>query len=433
MDSQSGKLIRKNRIIVGCQWGDEGKGKVVDLLSRDADIVARFQGGNNAGHTVVVAGTKYALRLIPSGILHPGKICVIGNGVVLDPFVFIEELTMLKKSGISYTDRLFVSAATNLVLPYHCAIDQMEETARGDSGIGTTGRGIGPAYQDKVRRNGVRLADLFVDDRLKTKLETHRRTKAYLLDKLPAKDKVDFDKLYTDLVALRDVFRPMMIDVSLMLEEAHKGGAVILFEGAQGGMLDVDLGTYPYCTSSNTTVGGALTGLGVGPNMIDEVVGVVKAYTTRVGAGPFPTELNDATGVILRDRGGEYGTVTGRPRRTGWLDLVLLRHTCRISGVEKVAITKMDVLDDFDEIKAATGYELDGKVLDNVPTDISRLGDCKPIYRSFEGWKSSTVGITSYAELPLKAREFVGFICRELNVGMLLLSTGPARDQTVMV
>jgi adenylosuccinate synthase len=433
MDSHSGKLIRKNRVIIGCQWGDEGKGKVVDLLSREADIVARFQGGNNAGHTVVVAGTKYALRLIPSGILHPGKICVIGNGVVLDPFVFMDELIMLKKSGISYTDRLFVSAATNLVLPYHCAIDQMEETARAGDGIGTTGRGIGPAYQDKVRRNGVRVADLFVDDRLKAKLDAHRHSTAYLLDELPADRKVDFDKLYIDLIALRDVFRPMMIDVSLMLEEAHKGGAVILFEGAQGGMLDVDLGTYPYCTSSNTTVGGALTGLGVGPNMIDEVVGVVKAYTTRVGAGPFPTELDDPTGVILRDRGCEYGTVTGRPRRTGWLDLVLLRHTCRISGVEKVAITKMDVLDDFDEIKAATGYELDGKVLDNVPTDITRLADCKPVYRSFEGWKSSTVGITSYAELPQKAREFVGFICRELNVGMLLLSTGPARDQTVMV
>lgn len=433
MDSSSGKLTRKNRIIVGCQWGDEGKGKVVDLLSRDADIVARFQGGNNAGHTVVVAGTKYALRLIPSGILHPGKICVIGNGVVLDPFVFMEELAMLKKSGISTTDRLFVSAATNLVLPYHCAIDQGEEAERGTGGIGTTGRGIGPAYQDKVRRSGIRLADLFNDGRLKTRLDIHRRTKGRLLEGLPGAPKVDFDKLLADLLALRDVLRPMMIDVSLMLEEAHKGGAVILFEGAQGGMLDVDLGTYPYCTSSNTTVGGALTGLGVGPNMIDEVVGVVKAYTTRVGAGPFPTELNDRTGEILRDRGGEYGTVTGRPRRTGWLDLVLLRHTCRISGVEKVAITKLDVLDDFDEIKAATGYELDGKVLDNVPVDIARLPDCRPIYRSFEGWKSSTVGITSYTELPLKAREFVGFICRELNVGMLLLSTGPARDQTVMV
>lgn len=433
MDSPDSRLTRKNRVVIGCQWGDEGKGKVADLLSRNADIVARFQGGNNAGHTVVVGQTKYALRLIPSGVLHSGKICVIGNGVVLDPFVFMDELSMLKNAGIDYAGRVFISAATNLIMPYHCLIDSMEEAGRGCNGLGTTGRGIGPAYQDKVRRTGLRLADLFSNERLKEKLAEQRKLKAFWLDQVPQEKKLNFDELFDKLVALRPVLQPMMTDVSLLLQEAHKSGAVILFEGAQGGMLDVDLGTYPYCTSSNTTTGGALTGLGIGPRMIGEVVGIVKAYTTRVGAGPFPTELTDNIGVSLRDWGKEFGTVTGRPRRTGWLDLVLLRHACRINGVEKIAITKLDVLDRLDEIKIAVSYELDGKTIENIPTDVCRLKDCMPIYKTFDGWKSSTVGTTSYAELPQKAREYVGYICRELNVELLLLSTGPERDQTVMV
>ncbi len=433
MDSQSSRLNRKNRIVIGCQWGDEGKGKVVDLLSREADIVARFQGGNNAGHTIIVDGKQFILHLIPSGIIHPGKICIIGNGVVLDPFVFIEELETIKNAGVEYADRIYISGATNLIMPYHCAIDGLEETTRGGSGLGTTRRGIGPAYQDKVKRTGIRLADIFDDKRLRDKIDIHCRNKAHLLEKLSEDKRVDYGKLFDDLTALRDVFRPMMTDVSLMLEEAHQGGAVILFEGAQGAMLDVDLGTYPFCTSSNTTVGGALTGLGVGPRMIDEVVGIVKAYTTRVGAGPFPTELNDDTGDKLRKHGGEYGATTGRPRRTGWLDLVMLRHARRINGVDKLALTKLDVLDHFEKIKIATCYELDGERIENLPVDIDRIKDCVPVYKTFDGWKSSTDGIATYAELPRRAREFVGFICRELNVELLLLSTGPAREQTVMV
>jgi adenylosuccinate synthase len=433
MDSQSSRLNRKNRIVVGCQWGDEGKGKVVDLLSRQADIVARFQGGNNAGHTIVVDGKQFILHLIPSGIIHPGKICIIGNGVVLDPFVFMEELETIKNAGIEYTDRIYISGATNLIMPYHCAIDGLEETTRGESNLGTTRRGIGPAYQDKVKRTGIRLADIFDDKRLRDRIDIHCRNKAHLLEKLPEDKRVDYSGLFDDLAALRDVFRPMMTDVSLMLEEAHQGGAVILFEGAQGAMLDVDLGTYPFCTSSNTTVGGALTGLGVGPRMIDEVVGIVKAYATRVGAGPFPTELNDETGEKLRKYGGEYGATTGRPRRTGWLDLVMLRHACRINSVDKLALTKLDVLDHFEKIKIATCYELDGERIDNLPVDIDRIKDCVPVYKTFDGWKRSTDGIATYAKLPRRAREFVGFICRELNVELLLLSTGPAREQTVMV
>lgn len=433
MDTKGSRLEPINRAVVGCQWGDEGKGKVVDLLSRVADIVARFQGGNNAGHTLVVDGVQLILHLIPSGILHPGKTCVIGNGVVLDPYVFLEELEALKELGVETKGRIFISAATNLIMPYHRMIDGIEETGRGKNGLGTTKRGIGPAYQDKVRRLGIRLADIFYDDRLKDKLEAQQILKSHWLKQQPTDHKVDFEQIYKDMVGFREIFRPMMTDVSLMLQKARKEGKVILYEGAQGAMLDVDLGTYPFCTSSNTTVGGALTGLGIGPKMIDEVIGIVKAYTTRVGAGPFPTELNDETGEKLREIGGEYGATTKRPRRTGWLDLVLLRHTCRINGVDKIAMTKLDVLDTFDEIKVATHYKHGDEMLDNLPLDMCTICDCQPVYKTFEGWKTSTVGITSYEELPLKAREYIDYICKDLEVQPLLLSTGPARHQTVMV
>jgi len=433
MDSQSGRIERLNRVVVGLQWGDEGKGKVVDLLSQNADVVARFQGGNNAGHTIVIGNVQVILHLVPSGIFHPGKICVIGNGVVLDPYVFMDELKTVSEFGVDYTDRIFISAATNLILPYHRLADGIEESGRGKNGLGTTQRGIGPAYQDKVQRIGIRLADIFSDARLHDKLETQKRLKSPWLDRLPDDKKIDFEKIYSDLVGLRDVFRPMMTDVSKLLDDAHRAGMVILYEGAQGAMLDVDLGTYPYATSSNTTVGGALTGLGIGPRMIDEVVGIVKAYTTRVGAGPFPTELDDDVGKRLREIGGEYGAVTRRPRRTGWLDLVQLRHACRINGVDKIALTKLDVLDTFDEIKVATHYHCQGEKLETLPTDLCLLPECVPDYTVFPGWKTSTAGITSYDDLPQGAREYMDYICRELDVKLLLLSTGPARDHTVLV
>lgn len=424
--------MAKNRVVVGCQWGDEGKGKIVDLLASDADIIARFQGGANAGHTLVVDGKKYVLHLIPSGIVQPGKTCVIGNGVVLDPFGFKEELEFLAKHGISHKGRLFVSPAANLVLPYHKLIDAVEEDSRGTSSIGTTMRGIGPAYVDKVARHGIRVIDLFNPDRLKHRLEFQKVIKAKYLDG-SADVRADLEQTYHDLLGLVELFRPMVLDISLMLNQAHKNGKSILYEGAQGSMLDVDLGTYPFATSSNTTVGGALTGLGIGPKMIDEVVGVVKAYSTRVGAGPFPTELIDATGEQIRAQGDEYGATTGRPRRTGWLDLVALRHAIRINGVDSIAITKLDVLDNLPEIKVCTHYELNGEKRSEVPLDLAELAFAKPVYEAVSGWQADTTGMTKFSSLPEKARKYLEYVAKDLGVTICVVSTGAKREETIMV
>lgn len=424
--------MEKSRAVLGCQWGDEGKGKIVDLLAAKADIIARFQGGANAGHTIIVENQKYVLHLIPSGIIHPNKICYIGNGVVLDPFGFREELLFLDDQSIDYRGRLFVSPATNLVLPYHKLIDATEERARGTGSIGTTKRGIGPAYVDKVARHGIRVADLFAPDRLKKRLEYQRVLKAKYLEGSDD-ERADLNRTFNELIEFAEVIRPMVVDVSYQLNMAHKEGKSILFEGAQGSLLDVDLGTYPYATSSNTTIGGVLTGLGVGPQMIDEVVGVVKAYTTRVGAGPFPTELVDDTGEKIRALGDEYGATTGRPRRCGWLDLVALRHTTRINGVNSMAVTKLDVLDEFDEIKVCTKYEFEGEKIDQVPLDLAHLFHVKPVYQSLPGWRSDTTGITSFADLPDKAQEYLKFIASDLDVDICVVSTGARREETIMV
>lgn len=422
----------KNRAILGCQWGDEGKGKIVDILAADADIIARFQGGANAGHTIVVGDNKYVLHLIPSGIIHPGKRCYIGNGVVLDPFGFSEELDLLREKGIDYEGRLFISPAANLVLPYHKLIDAVEERARGTSSIGTTMRGIGPAYVDKVARHGIRVADLFAPERLKKRLEYQRVIKQKYLEGSDD-ERADLDRTYESLLEWAELIRPMVVDVSLHLAQAHKRGETILFEGAQGSLLDVDLGTYPFATSSNTTVGGVLTGLGVGPKMIDEVIGVVKAYTTRVGAGPFPTELIDEAGEKLRALGDEYGATTGRPRRCGWLDLVALRHTTRISGVTSIAVTKLDVLDEMAEIKICTHYELRGETLEQVPLDMAELAHVKPIYKTMPGWQTDTTGRTTFDSLPDKAREYLNYVANDLEVEICLVSTGAKREETIMV
>lgn len=424
--------MSRNKLVLGCQWGDEGKGKIVDLLAANADIIVRFQGGANAGHTIIVDDQKTILHLLPSGILHAGKVCYIGNGVVLDPFGFQEELQLLESKGIDYAGRLFVSPAANLVLPYHKLIDRIDEQRRGASSLGTTHRGIGPAYIDKVARCGIRVADMFDERRLKEKLDMVGRLKKAYLDGQDSSD-ADLDRIYTDILGLVDLFRPLLKDVSLALSEADKAGKSILFEGAQGFLLDVDLGTYPFATSSNTTVGGALTGAGVGPKMIHEVIGIVKAYTTRVGAGPFPTELEDATGELLRSGGQEFGATTGRPRRCGWLDLVALRHAVRVNGVDSIAVTKLDVLDPFEEIKICIGYELDGKTLDQVPLDMADMDRVIPVYKSFPGWNRETSGTGSFDELPQNAREYLSYIANDLEVTICIVSTGANRRESIMV
>jgi adenylosuccinate synthase len=424
--------MAKNRIVLGCQWGDEGKGKIVDLLAAEADFIARFQGGANAGHTIVVEDRTFKFHLLPSGILHEGKQCIIGNGVVLDPFGLKEELDVLGEKGISYHDRLWISPAANLVLPYHKLIDAVQEDSRGTANIGTTKRGIGPAYVDKVARHGIRLVDLFTPERLKKRLEYQRVIKQQYLDG-STDERADLDRTYDELLKLAGLFKPLMVDVSRVIDDAIKAGKTILYEGAQGALLDVDLGTYPFATSSNTTIGGALTGLGIGPRAIDEVVGVVKAYTTRVGSGPFPTELVDAMGERLRTQGAEFGTTTGRPRRCGWLDLVALRHVVRINGVNSIAVTKLDVLDGLDELKVCHAYELDGEVSTEVPLDMARLGEVKPVYTSLPGWTEDTTDIKTFDELPPNAKAYLNHIAADLKVEICVVSTGAKRQETILV
>lgn len=424
--------MAKNRIVLGCQWGDEGKGKIVDLLAAEADIIARFQGGANAGHTIVVGDRKFKFHLLPSGILHPGKQCIIGNGVVLDPFGLKEELDVLAEKGISYHGRLWISPATNLVLPYHKLIDAVQENSRGTGHLGTTKRGIGPAYVDKVARHGIRLVDLFAPERLKKRLEYQRVIKQQYLTG-STDERADLDRTYNELIKLTSLFKPLVVDVSRVIDDAIKAGKTILYEGAQGALLDVDLGTYPFATSSNTTIGGALTGLGIGPRAIDEVIGVVKAYTTRVGSGPFPTELVDAIGERLRSQGAEFGTTTGRPRRCGWLDLVALRHVVRINGVNSIAVTKLDVLDGLDELKVCHAYELDGETITEVPLDLARLNEVKPVYTSLPGWSEDTTGMTSFGDLPPNAKAYLNHIATDLKVEICVVSTGAKRQETIMV
>jgi adenylosuccinate synthase len=422
-----------NRLVVGTQWGDEGKGKIVDILTEEADIVARYSGGANAGHTVVIDDQQFILHLVPTGILHKKKVCLMGNGMVVDPQHFFVELAELKKRKIDYSNRLFVSPNAHLVMPYHKAAEKLEERARGKHKIGTTLRGIGPAYRDKIARNGIRMIDLLNPAYFKQRVEWNLGMKEGLLSQLSRRELLDLKNESLSILKLAGKIKPLLTDVGLYLHNSAAQGKTILFEGAQGALLDVDFGTYPYCTSSNTTVGGVCTGLGIGPTLIGNVIGVVKAYTTRVGDGPFPTELRNRVGQAMQCNGNEFGATTGRPRRCGWLDLVMLKYSFRINGVSQIALTKLDVLDGLDKIKICVAYKHKGRTLKDFAPDLHVLNECRPTYRELPGWQGKTSGLTSFKKLPEKAKRYVDYISRQLGTPVFMISTGNRRDQTVML
>ncbi len=421
-----------NRVVVGAQWGDEGKGKIVDLLAKSSDWVARYAGGANAGHTVKVGSRRYALHLIPTGILSPQARCLIGNGVVVDLPGLFGEIANLEETGIPVQNRLFVSAAAHLVLPHHKLLEEQAEDCRtAEEKIGTTMRGIGPAYTDKIARRGVRAGDISDPSRLRRCVRTaieywDQITGGYLAGK-----GCTVDSTVAELQSFGERLAPMLVDAPRVLDDAMRDGQSILFEGAQGALLDVDFGTYPYVTSSSTTVGGVCTGLGVPPAAINQVIGVVKAYTTRVGNGPFPTEASGDAGRRLQEGGNEFGTTTGRCRRCGWLDLVALKYAVRIDGIKYVAVTKLDVLDVFDEIPVCVAYEYHGQSVTDVPFDAGHLDDVTPVYQSLPGWKTSTAGITGYDALPSAAKDYLAYLCDALGVTLMMVSTGPDRDETI--
>ncbi len=423
----------KNVVVLGTQWGDEGKGKIVDLLTEEASAVVRFQGGHNAGHTLVIDGKKTVLHLIPSGVLRDGVDCIIGNGVVLAPDALLEELEMLEKEGVPATERLMLSEACQLILPYHVALDMAREVARGNKAIGTTGRGIGPAYEDKISRRGLRLGDLLDTERFTEKLKEVMEYHNFMLKNYFKAEEVSYEKVLADSLEMAEKLRPMVVDVPNMLHKLRKAGKNIMFEGAQGTLLDIDHGTYPYVTSSNTTAGGASTGSGVGPKNLDYVLGITKAYTTRVGSGPFPTELFDEVGEHIAEVGHEQGATTGRDRRCGWLDAVALRRAMQINSITGICVTKMDVLDEVETIKICIAYELDGERMEVPPINTTDFARCTPIYEEHEGWMSKTFGITEYDDLPEKAKAYLKRMEELLEVPADIISTGPDRDHTMIV
>ncbi|HEX4894841.1 MAG TPA: adenylosuccinate synthase [Solimonas sp.] len=423
----------KSVVVIGAQWGDEGKGKVVDLLTDRAQAVVRFQGGHNAGHTLVINGVKTALNLIPSGIMRPGVACLIGNGVVLSLPDLVKEIEKVEATGASVRDRLRISEATPLVLPVHARLDQAREKARGENKIGTTGKGIGPAYEDKVARRAVRVGDLYHREQLASKLGELLGYHNFVLTQYFKEAPVDFQQTLDDLLRLGEVIRPMVSDVTEQLRLHLKRGDNVLFEGAQGALLDVDHGTYPFVTSSNTTAGGAATGTGVGPRELDYVLGIVKAYATRVGSGPFPTELDNDIGQHIRDKGQEYGTVTKRPRRCGWFDAVAARRSIFNNSVTGLCVTKLDVLDELDVLRICTGYKVDGKPVEVPPVGAEAFGRVEPIYEELPGWKCNTFGIKRYEDLPLAARQYLKRLEEVTEAQVAIISTGPDRDHTMVL
>lgn len=420
-----------NIIIVGSQWGDEGKGKIVDFLSENADVVARFQGGHNAGHTVVINDEKFILHLIPSGILNKGKICLIGNGVVVDPAALIEEINELRGRGVEVAKNLFLSKNAHLIMPYHLSLDKEREKLRGTKCIGTTGRGIGPAYADKTARTGIRVVDLIQPHVFKEKLKANLFDINFLLENLYKVPRFDVEDVYNEYMGYAEKLSEYIADTDIIINRMISENKNVLFEGAQGALLDIDHGTYPYVTSSNPIAGGACIGLGIGPTKISKVLGIVKAYTTRVGSGPFPTEIKDPLGDKLRERGGEYGATTGRPRRCGWLDMVILRHSARINGLTGIAITKLDILDGIDVIKICTSYRYKGNIYEEFPKEINIFEECEPVYEEVEGWSASTKGVREFNKLPEAAKAYIKKIENMLGVEAQLISTGQRRDELI--
>lgn len=420
-------------VIVGSQWGDEGKGKVVDVLASGFDVVARYQGGANAGHTVHVGTEEFVLHQIPSGILHPGMRCLLGNGVVLDPFQFFEELDGLQRRGIDAAGRVGVSGRAHLLLPYHKVLDRSAEQGRGANKIGTTGRGIGPAYEDKVARRGIRVADLRDAGRAESLLRAAAERATDRLRCAGAAEHVDADTLVAEVMPIRERLLALSTDVGREIHDAIRSGKRVLLEGAQGALLDVDHGTYPYVTSSNTTAGGAALGVGIGPTAVDEVIGVVKAYTTRVGEGPLPTELPSPMQERLRDLGGEYGATTGRPRRCGWFDAVVVRYAARVNGLTGLAVTKLDVLDTLPELHIATAYRAGGETLDNFPGDLLLLEEAEPVYETMPGWQCATTGARQWDDLPAAARAYLRRIEELTGAPIEYVSVGTRRDQILRV
>ncbi|MGK9369992.1 adenylosuccinate synthase [Melioribacter sp. Ez-97] len=416
-------------VIVGSQWGDEGKGKIVDILSEQYDIVARYQGGANAGHTVQVGEKQYILHLIPSGILRENIICVIGNGVVIDPKALLDEINLLEEMGINIKGRLFISHNAHLIMPYHKLLDSLNES--GSTKIGTTGRGIGPCYIDKYARKGIKIVDLLDKKVLEEKIKLNLEEKNTIIRKIYNREELDVDEIIKEYTEFDRIIDQYITDTSALLNNAINEGKSALLEGAQGTLLDVDFGTYPYVTSSNPTSGGAATGTGIPPTKIDSVIGIVKAYTTRVGLGPFPTELEGKQAEELRKAGVEFGATTGRPRRCGWYDAFLVNYSRMINGIERAAITKLDVLSYLDEIKVCVGYEINGKKLKSYPTDVNRLESVTPVYETLKGWKKDISKIRYYDDLPSEAKEYLTFISQQSGFEIKMISVGPARSQTI--
>lgn len=424
--------MAKNIVVIGSQWGDEGKGKLVDLLTDNVSAVVRFQGGHNAGHTLVIDGKKTVLHLIPSGILRENVQCLIGNGVVVCPTALIKEMNELEANGVPVRQRLKISAACPLILPYHMALDKARETRRGKEAIGTTGRGIGPAYEDKVGRRGLRLGDLQDTESFARKLKEVVEFHNFSLENYYQVEPVSYGKVLEDTLAMREVLLPLIADIPAMLQGYHRAGENVMFEGAQGALLDIDHGTYPYVTSSNTTAGGSATGAGVGPCHIDYVLGITKAYATRVGGGPFPSELFDSVGKHLADVGMEKGSTTGRDRRCGWLDMVALNRASWINSITGLCLTKLDVLDGLETIRLCVAYEKNGKAVDILPLSADEFEGCTPVYIDMPGWNESTLGVTRYEDLPDNARAYIEKIETLANVPIDIISTGPDRRETIV-